>query len=567
VRASLRTLVLAAALALATVATFAPVLGNGFVDFDDGDYVVRNRHVLDGLTPAGLRWALTSQDAGNWHPLTWVSHMADVQLYGLDARGHHLTSLLLHAASAALFFLLLRAATGALWPSALAAALFALHPLRVESVAWAAERKDVLAVFLWMLTSLAYLRYARRPRASRYAAVAGLFALALMAKPVVVTLPLALLLLDFWPLGRWRPGDPARGWRQAGLLVLEKLPLLALTAAASALTLRAQVAAGAMSDAAVNTLGVRVASALLAYVRYLGKAFWPQGLSPFYPFAMHREPTALVAGAALALAVLTALALAAWRRRPWLAFGWLWYLGTLVPMTGIVQAGSQALADRYTYVPLAGFGVALAWGAAALVGRRRALAAAGAVAAVAALVALAVVANRQTLHWRDSESLFRRAVALDPRNILAQINLGAALTAKGRLDEADRHYRAALAVSPRLPGVHEALGANLVKLGLRDEAIRVYTDEGAAFPQSAAGPYHLASLLTQAGRAAPAEAAFREALRRAPDHTGAHRSLGALLADQGRWAEALGHFEFVERKNPDDKLAAYLAAEARSKFR
>ena len=548
-------------LAVATVLAFLPALANRFVDYDDQVYVTANQVVRQGLTPAGLAWAFRSTEHLNWFPLTWVSHMLDVQLYGLAPAGHHLTSLLLHAASVVLLFAVLRAATGALWRSALVAGLFALHPLRVESVAWVAERKDVLAGLFWMLTLAAYLRYARRPGALRYALVAAGLALGLMAKPLVVTLPAVLLLLDFWPLGRWRPArPPAPGATAPARLLLEKTPLFALSAAAAAVALWAQRAGGAISAAPVNTLPFRLGNATLSYVRYLGKAVLPLDLSPSYPLALHHPQPGWVAAAALALAAATAVALRLWRRRPAALVGWLWYLGTLAPMIGVVQVGNQAFADRYTYIPLIGIALLAAWAAADLPARLRPAAAGGALALLALLGAQTAA---QARHWRDTVSLFRQAQRVEPADVAAQVNLGHALTARGDLAGANEAFLAALRLSPRLRDVNLRIGANLVQLGRTEEALGRFVAEIDVSPGNAEAHSRAGAILVETGRAAAAERYFREAVRLSPGMADAQRGLGLALVGQGRPQEGIPHLAEALRLRPRDPFTAYLLQQAR----
>jgi protein O-mannosyl-transferase len=438
----------AAGLCALSAAVFWRVGSFGFVAFDDPRYVLENPAVRAGLSWSGARWALGATWASNWHPLTWLSLMLDVETFGLDPGWMHRVNALWHGADAVLLFLVLRSATGSLWRPALVAALFAVHPLHVESVAWIAERKDVLSAFFWLLAMGAWVRYARRPSAWRYLPVAGAMALGLLAKPMVVTLPIVLLLLDFWPLGR---ADPARPWRSwLPRLLLEKLPLLALSLASSAVTLLAQSGGGAVSASARLPLGSRAGNALLATAWYLEKAFWPASLAAFYPhpgLGPGGMPTWKVLGAGALLLAISALAIRQWRRRPWLAVGWAWYLVALLPVIGLVQVGRQGMADRYSYLPLIGIFAALAWSLPwppALRLRRWLVAG----AAGAAVLALAVAARAQAETWRDTGSLFTRATAVDRDNWLAWGNLGLWHFDQGRRDEALRAFREAVRAAP-----------------------------------------------------------------------------------------------------------------------
>ncbi len=462
-------------LAGAVLAAFLPLAGAEFISFDDNRYVVENYYVRSGLTWEGMRWAFVSLGySSNWHPLTWLSHMLDVELYDLWAGGHHLTSVLIHLAVAWLLYLAVAGMTGAAWPSALVAALFAVHPLRVESVAWVAERKDVLSGAFWWGAVLAYGWYARRPGAGRYGLVALLMGLGLMAKPMLVTLPFVLLLLDFWPLGRMGTGSGAGSVERSGtvpvpslrrtgvslaVLFLEKLPLLLLSAASSAVTWLAQERGGALTSLDVLPLAERGANALGAWTAYLGKAAWPAGLSILYPYPRLGPGAAKTAAAALLLSAAAAAAWAYRRRRPYLATGWFWYLGTLVPVIGLVQVGRQVMADRYTYIPLTGVFIAAVWLVGDLTKRGPAgrLAPVVAAAGAAVVVAWTAAARVQADHWRGSQTLFEHALEVDAANPLAEFNLGLALKKKGRAAEAVRHYVRALGLDPG----YEAAANNL----------------------------------------------------------------------------------------------------------
>ena len=422
---------------------FWQVCEAGFLNLDDAGYVTANSDVQHGLTRDGVIRAFTSAHSPYWHPVTWLSHMLDVQMYGMNPAGHHLTNLVLHLANTLLLFWVLLLLTGGLWRSALVAALFGLHPLHVESVAWIAERKDVLSTFFWMLTMLAYARYAKSPRLSRYIGVPLLFAVGLMSKPMLVTLPFALLLLDYWPLRRFgyktgREEGRSRSW----LPVYEKIPLFLLSATSSVVTYLVQQRIGAMATTEWLPFGMRAANALVAYVAYIAKMLWPKDLAIFYPYP-GSLPAWKVAGAALVLLLLTAMAIRTARSRPYLAVGWFWYLGTLVPAIGFVQVGMQAMADRFTYVPLIGLFIMIAWG---IPERPRWIAAAAGIAVAVLMVRTSV----ETGYWRDNVTIFSRALACTEDNYIAHNNLGIALVGQGKLGEAMEHYRAALAIAERL---------------------------------------------------------------------------------------------------------------------
>ena len=451
---------LAAGLAALTLLAFLPVFWNGFVNLDDGLYVTGNPWVRKGFTREGLAWVWTANVANNWHPLTVLTHMLDCQLFGLNAAGHHGTSLLLHTANVLLLFAVLRRMTGALGRSAAVAALFAVHPLHVESVAWVAERKDVLSAFFWILAMGAYGRYARQPSSGRYLLVALMMALGLMAKPMVVTLPLVLLLLDVWPLGRlsFEPG-----WgRRLARLVLEKLPLLGLSVISSLVTLKYQTTS--LVSLEILPWRLRFANAAVSYVTYLGKTLLPRKLAAFYPIQFEIDAWKAVAAVFL-IAAITALALWKARRAPYLLVGWLWFLGTLVPVIGLVQVGRQAMADRYTYIPSIGLFLAVSWGVAELA-RSRSQRTVLATASVLILLLLAAATLALVRTWADSVTLYRHALAVTQNNWVAHIGLAKALVSRQDWAGAAEHYRAALALRP---GLREA------RIGL-DQASRRIPD-------------------------------------------------------------------------------------------
>ena len=465
---------IAAALIVVTFVAYWPVKDNGFIQLDDYDYVSRNPIVLKGLTAEGVRWAFGTFAIANWHPLTWLSHMLDCELFRVQGPGgaaeqwpggHHLTSVALHAANSVLVLLLFVRMTGARWRSALVAALFALHPVHVESVAWVAERKDVLSTFFGLLALLAYASFARRAGPLRYAAVLLCFALSLLAKPMLVTLPFAMLLLDFWPLRRRAP-DAAGGPASIRRLLLEKLPLLALAAASSVVTVVAQRIGGAMVQLAHIGLMDRLANALVAYGRYLLKTLWPAGLALQYPHPV-RWPAETVLVAAAGIGAITVLALVARNRWRFLFVGWFWFLGTLVPVIGLVQVGSQSMADRYNYVPSIGLLVVIVWGAAALLPARRSMRAGIAVAAATAVIALGAATHARARLWRDTETILRDSLAQAPDNPYLKFLLGLALQERGALGRAlpylDQFYEPFLEMAPNNPPLlvryAEAMGA------------------------------------------------------------------------------------------------------------
>jgi len=451
--------VLAALAALALVLfaawAYAPVLQAQFINFDDTDYVTANEQVRAGLSAAGTLWAFTATHASNWHPLTWLSHMLDVQLFGLDAAAHHRTNLVLHLANTVLLLLALRRLTGRFWPSLAVAGLFALHPLHVESVAWVAERKDVLSSFFFFLALYLYAGYGRTPSAGRYIALCGATALGLMAKPMLVTLPCVLLLLDYWPLERLAHNAPEKQGAPGKLtrrrlsflrLAAEKLPLLALAGLAAFMVIAASRQAGAMASLDELGMTARIANAVAAYLDYLIKLVAPTGLAVYYP--LRTTPAWEAAVAAFLLLAISTAAFTLRRKAPYLLVGWLWFLGMLVPVVGLVQVGGQAMADRYTYLPALGLFLALVWGAADLAAQRKAYKIAAALAGLVTFVALGLATRGQAAFWKNSETLYTRALSVTAKNFIVQYNLGSYLSSQGREPEALAQYEACLAINP-----------------------------------------------------------------------------------------------------------------------
>ena len=578
------------ALAVLVLAVYLPATGHGFVSIDDPTYISANPHLAHGITGEALAWAFTTGRAGNWHPLTWVSHLADVSLFGLDPARHHATTVVFHLLNTLLLFLVLRAMTGAVWRSACVAALFAVHPLHVESVAWLSERKDVLSTMFWLLATWAYVGYARRPVIARYLLVAVLLALGLMAKPMLVTLPFVFLLLDVWPLGRLRVAVVEQGFSPAGLvspawrhLVLEKLPLFAIVIASSVVTFIVQRQGGAVSGLDAIPLGHRLANAVVAYAAYLVKMVWPAGLSVFYPQSESVPILAVVGALALLLAV-TALVISQIGRRPFLAVGWFWYLGTLVPVIGLVQVGTQAMADRYTYVPLIGVFVAIVWLTCDWIREKPSARVAVSVAAGLIVCALAVTARGQVAVWRDSETLWRHALEVAPDSYYAHNALGALLNERGQTDEAVRHfaeairfqpsfpdahnnlglalerrgrfeeaaaqYRAALEINAGLAEAHNNLGSVLIRTGQFDEAINQLRIALSLDAERAVTYSNLGQALAARGEVVPAISEFRHALQLQPDLSVAHVNLGQALASQGQFDEAITHYQEAVKSDP-----------------
>lgn len=575
-----------AALAVATLAAFAGVVRNDWILLDDPLYVYENPHVMHGFTAAGIRWSLTEPHGGNWHPLTSWSHMLDVQLFGLVPGAHHAVSLGLHVANAVLLLLVLFALTGAWWRSAVVAGLFALHPLRVESVAWVAERKDVLSGLFFLLTIGAYARWARKPGRGRWTLVLVCAALGLMAKPMLVTLPFVLLLLDVWPLRRSRPAPPA-GAARGGTLrqrVAEKWALFALAAASATITFLVQRKAGAVVSMGHVSAGRRFTNAAISCWRYVGKTLWPSGLAPFYPFNHAADPIA-TAASVVGLALVTWLVVRERKRRPYLVVGWLWYLGMLVPVIGLVQVGGQAYADRYTYLPTIGLVIALVWGIGEWAARSRARAIGAATAALVAMIALGVATARQVALWRNTATLFTHTLLVTRDNPVAHYNLGDVLLKAGDPRAAVPHYAEAVRLAPEFGDAHNKLGSALGALGRNDEAIAelqlalqtsntadvhhnlgfAYAKEGriddalrefqaalALDPDHELSLVHFGAALGAANRLAESETPLRHALALDPGNLEARRLLAVTLTRENRVEEAIHEYGEILRANPDD---------------
>ena len=519
-----------------TLVAYWGVQNHEFINYDDGLYVTENYRVQAGLTMKSVTWAFTSTHASNWHPLTWLSHMVDCQLFGLNPGYHHLTSLLLHIANALMLFLVLKRMTGSVWKSSFIAALFALHPLHVESVAWVAERKDVLSTFFWILTIWAYVYYTQRPNLARYLLVVLSFSLGLMSKPMLVTMPFILLLLDDWPLGRSRVGrlgcdlnsqtahslnfrKPQSVW--AGL-VLEKVPLFGLAAASSALTFFAQQQGGAVRSLEVFPIETRISNVLVSYVSYIGKMLWPYRLALPYPYP-EMLPMWQVAGASLFLVSVSILVIHYGKRHSYLRVGWLWYLGTLVPVIGLVQIGSQAMADRYTYIPLIGLFIMMVWGIPDILAGWRYRRVLFVISAAVLFLSFIMITRDQVRHWCNSITLFKHTLNVTTNNFTAYGQLGLALSGQGRFQEAIPILSVALQLRPSHPETYN----------------------------------HLGVISAQEGKTQEASAYFSKALRIKADYAEAHSNLGAILLQQGKIQEAIEHFTEAVRINPNFPVAHF----------
>ena len=612
-----RTILLGVLLGAVTVALYWPATGHDFVNYDDNLYVSDNPHVTGGLTLENAGWAFRTGYAANWHPVTWLSHMLDCQIFGLKPWGHHLTSVLLHAFNAGLLFALLQQMTGARWRSLLVAALFAIHPLRVESVAWVAERKDVLSGCFGLLALWAYARYAvarkQKAESRKQKAESGItphgsrithhasrtmdhrllttdhrslfyllslffFALGLMSKPMLETLPFVLLLLDYWPLKRIKKYEVRMQKAESGaspftihhsyFILLEKLPFLVLAAAASVVTFVVQRRGGAMGAAEYFTPGARWGNALISYCRYLGKLFWPTDLAVFYPHPGQWPLGQILLAGGLILGVSVLLSVQR-RRAPFLLVGWLWFLGTLVPAIGLIPVGGHSMADRYTYLPLIGVLILVVWGAYELTGGRHYPVMAFAVAGSTAIVLCMAVTRQQLGYWKDSETLFRHALEVTENNHIAHYNLGLALDMKGQLDEAMGHYQEALRLKPDYADAHNNLGIALGRKGKVGEAISQFQEALRVKPDYAEGHYNLGNALLMKGQIDEAITQYQEALRLNSDYANVHYNLGLALGRKGQIDEAISQYQEALRLKPDyaevhDNLGNALARRGRA---
>ncbi len=562
----MKTSLIVLGLVILVLAAYGRVGRYAFVDLDDSEYIYENPQVRAGLTLDGAAWAFTTTHAANWHPLTWLSHMADVQMFGLEAGWHHWTNVLIHALNAVLLYLVLQSVTGAAWRSAFVAGLFAVHPLHVESVAWVAERKDVLSTFFWLLTMGLYARYVQRPGAWRYFSVTLSFALGLLSKPMLVSLPFVLLLLDYWPLSRLAWGHPLDAAstpvsrHSFPHLVLEKLPLFVMAAGSGMVTYAAQASKAATASLEHFPLGARSSNALVSYVLYLLKTVWPMSLAVFYPHPSsigEQIPIWRPLAAAALLAVLTLLALWYGRLRPYLAVGWLWYAGTLLPVIGIVQVGSQAMADRYTYVPLIGIFIVVVWGVPELLGRwqyrQLVLAALGATV----ISGLSLTTWAQSAHWRDNASLYTRAIAVTQKNWLAWNNMGNHYLRSGDLRQAVASFQEALRIKPEYADAWYNAGVGFGRLGDYPQAIASYQEALRLDPVNADAWVNRGLAHQSIGQYLQAIACYESALRLRPQDAIAHRNLVVAHALQGNRAKALeasGRFRAVDPARAEDLL-------------
>jgi tetratricopeptide (TPR) repeat protein len=541
---------LAVALIALTVLVFAPVRTFQFVSFDDPLYVTENREVQSGLSWQGVKWAATSGEATNWHPITWLSHMLDVELFGMSPGAHHITSAAIHTLNVLLLFLLLVRMTGESAKSAFVAALFAIHPQHVESVAWVAERKDVLSTMFGFLAIHAYVSFVRKPGAVRYGFIMLVYALSLMSKPMLVTLPFMLLLLDIWPLRRLSREGSGRFAERLWICVREKLPLVAMAVLLSVVTLVVQSRGGTVGSLEVFPLRLRLANIPVSYLAYIYRTFWPTSLAPFYPLTP--PPGFLVAAGLAVILAVSLMVLRLARQHRYLLVGWLWYLGTLAPVIGLIQAGDQANADRYTYVPLLGVFFMLTWGVWELLAASRMRTPLLSGVAIAAVGILSFMARSQVELWKDSLTLWSHASTVTKNNYLALTNLGFALNEAGRSDDALSRFTEAVRARPEFAESRNALGVALMSRGRLDEAAIQIREAIRIKPESGMPRNNLGMLLASQGRHGEATVQFMEGLRADPDNSTMRANLGMALAAQGRFDEAIVEYRKALTLEPDD---------------
>jgi len=550
-------------LVIATVIAYAPIRHNDFTSYDDDDYITNNPNVQVGLTRQSVIWAFTTSHEANWHPITWLSHMLDCQLFGLEPLGHHLTNLFFHIANTLLVLCVLKKMTGAIWPSAFVAAAFALHPLHVESVAWASERKDVLSTFFWMLTMAAYVRYTQQRTIIKYLPIVLFFALGLMAKPMLVTLPFVLLLLDYWPLARWpqpqlpnastrKPSKKTRAPRPVIYRLLwEKAPLFVLSAASCVVTFFVQRSGGAVVKIDLMPFDIRITNALASYVTYLAKMIYPASLAPLYP--LKYLPTWQPIISFFILVVISAIVIYWARRRPYLIVGWLWYLGTLVPVIGLLQVGVQAYADRYTYLPLLGIFIMIAWFAAELTAkwRRRKLAIGISISAVLMITAaLLICTQNQVRKWRDNCTLYKHTLAVTENNGIMHYNYGCALlNDKEDFETAIEHFKKTLQIRPTKVSALNNWGVALQRLGKEQEAIEKWNQSIQIDPDNPNTNYHLGMALKRQQKYEDAAGHFEKSLQLKPVWY-VHSSLGDIYFQMGKIDLAIDQWTRAINLNP-----------------
>ena len=549
-----REIIICIFLIAATLAVYWQITNHEFINYDDGLYVTENLHVKAGLTFESIEWAFTTFHAGNWHPLTWLSHMLDYELYGLNPMGHHWTSLQIHLTNTLLLFFILQYMTGAIWKSAFVAALFALHPLHVESVAWVSERKDVLSAFFGMLTISAYIMYVKKRDLLRYSLVFILLSLGLMAKPMLVTLPFILLLLDFWPLKRLKLTLNQASGQTSNLLLLirEKIPLLVPVAISAILTLIAQQSS-ALKTLESFPLQTRVANALISYINYIVKTLWPLHLSVFYPFQGNFISFWHASVSALIIAVLLVVAVNTSKKYPYIMVGLLWFLVTLLPVIGIIQVGDQAMADRYAYIPLTGIFMIFVWGSSDLLKKWTNKKIVSSILAMSVLLVLTMQSFHQAANWKNSSTLFENAIKVTENNWLAHNNLGIALFNEGKLDKAIYHYKEALNIKPDTVEAIKNLGVALSGKGNFKEATQYFSKALVINPEDFDAYHKLGGILVKQGKVNEAILHFSEAIKINPDYAPAYNEIGIILAKKGKLQKSNEFFLKAIQLEPDYK--------------
>lgn len=543
-------------LLLTTGAVYWQAAGFQFLQYDDNVYVVDNSRIYDGLTQSNIRWAFTGIVNGNWQPLVWLSYMLDSQISGIDAQSFHLTNLILHIINALLLFLILYNTTGSLWRSSFITAIFALHPLHVESVAWVSERKDVLSTLLLFITIFVYILYVRKPKLWRLALATFFFALGLMAKPMLVTLPLILLLLDFWPLGRLTKSDrnklPPTSLKQ---LLIEKIPMFLLTAGICIITVLTQKKGGALQELQMYPFGIRMANAIFSYVVYLRKIIWPNDLAAFYPHPENSLPMWQVIGCIVLLVVITLITLRNTHKRPYLVVGWLWYLITLLPVIGLIQVGIQSMADRYTYMPMVGILIMISWSVYPQIVNERKnklnIITIGLIA-VTAIGALTLLTYRQVSYWRDDITLFEHATKTISNNYVAHNNLGTALSDRGDIEAAIDHYREAVRIKPRYMQAQYNLVTKLYETGQTDEAADCLYTILKLSPNDGIAQMHLGIIYLQQSSFDLAYKYLSAAVKNRPDDAKAHQALGVLFIQKDMLDDAITQLSQAAKLSPND---------------
>ncbi len=565
-----------AGIVVATLVAYEPIRHNYFVSYDDDLYIMKHPTVTGGITGDSIILAFTKLHAANWHPLTWLSHMLDYRLFGLNPTGHHLVSVAIHIVNALLLLWILKNITGTMWASAFVAAVFALHPLQVESVAWIAERKTVLSGLFWLLTMAAYIRYARRPGFSRYLVVLLVFGLCIMTKPIVITLPLVLLLLDYWPLDRirWghlhdkkarsRPDQKSIGW-----LTAEKIPLLTISAILGVLTVIAQQSGGAISTLDKVPLDYRIANAFISYVKYIGKLVWPSDLAVFYPPSHLNLLNTTTVICAFIFIVISAISIYIGRRKKYITVGWLWFVGVLVPMIGLVQVGDQAMANRYMYLPMLGLLIIIAMAGKDLIAKLPQLKTVAAITGAAAILSLLILTQMQVRHWRNSITLFEYALSVTEDNAITENSYACALFNEDRLDEAEKHFVNALRITPGFDTALIHLARIYLKEGRYNEAVSIYEELIKRNHKTAELYYNLAMAFGIQEKYNDSIKYFNKSLELNPNDPDTHKQMGIILLAAGEPNEAIGHAkracELTGNKDAEclDALASGFAAAGR----